>query len=228
MIPWEQLDRAEAPGGVVITLVRHGTDYVIRFDGQELMSSRMHASEDALGARGCDGLKARRGARVLVGGMGLGYTARAALDALGRDARLDIAEIVPAVVRWNRTELSHLAGHPLRDPRVTVLEDDVRDVIAAAHARYDAILLDVDNGPDAFVVGSNEGLYTEAGLRHAARALREGGTYGVWSVADDPRFTSRLRAAGFEVRTEHVRARGARGRFHQLWLARRPSARPVR
>lgn len=224
MIPWEQLDRATTADGVVISLVRHGEDWVIRYNGQELMGSRMHASEDALGARGCDGLKGRRGARVLIGGMGLGYTARAALDALGPDARLDIAELVPAVVRWNRSLVGHLAAHPLADPRVTVIEGDVREVIAAAERRYDAMLLDVDNGPDAFVVNSNEGIYSDAGIRRAARALREGGVFGVWSVADDARFTARLRAAGFTVQTEQVRARGTRGRFHQLWLARRGRA----
>ncbi len=221
MTPWETLDRAEAPDGTALTLVRHGGDFAIRAGGHALMGSRMHASEDALGARGCEGLRARRGARVLIGGLGMGFTLRAALDALAPDARVEVAELVPAVVRWNLTHLAHLAGRPLDDPRARVIEADVADVIAGARGAYDAVLLDVDNGPSAITAASNARLYGAAGLARAARALREGATLAVWSAGEDRGFTARLVAAGFEARTERARARAEGGGWHVLWLAKR-------
>lgn len=221
MIPWEQLDRAEVANGEVLTLWRHGADFAIRVNNRDLMASRMHASEDALGARGSAPYASRRNARVLIGGLGMGFTLRAALDALGRDARVDVAELVPAVVRWNREHLGHLAGKPLDDPRTRVLEADVADVIANARGEYDAVLLDVDNGPAAFTISTNSRLYGPEGVRRMHRALREGGTLALWSLGDDPRFTSRLRSAGFDAKTERVRARERAGGWHVLWLATR-------
>ncbi len=219
MIPWETLDRAVAPDGTSLTLLRHDRDFSIRADGRALMGSRMHASEDALGARGCEGLGPR--ARVLLGGLGMGFSLRATLDALGPESRVDVVELVPAVTRWNREHLGHLAGHPLDDPRATLVEGDVVDVIANAKSRWDAVLLDVDNGPSAFTSRTNARLYDREGVRRIHRALRDGGTFALWSVGDEPRFSAALSQAGFEARTERVRARESGGGVHFLWIARR-------
>lgn len=229
MIPWENLDRAPAPGGAELTLHRRGAEYVIRVGRADLMSSRQHGSEDALATLGCAGLRSQKGARVLIGGLGMGFTVRAALDALGPSAHIDVAELVPAVVRWNRGVLAELAAHPLADPRVHVIEDDVVRVIAARKQHYDAILLDVDNGPDALTAPSNARLYGPAGLSRAHAALRGRGVLGVWSAEDDARFTARLGRAGFSVRVERVLARHAigdlaprkQGKRHVIWMAQR-------
>ena len=229
MIPWENLDRAPAPGGSELTLHRRGSEYVIRVGRADLMSSRQHGSEDALATLCCAGLRSVKGVRVLIGGLGMGFTVRAALDALGPGARVDVAELVPAVVRWNRGVLAPLAGQPLADPRVHVIEDDVVHVIGAQKARYDAILLDVDNGPDALTAPSNARLYGPAGLGRAHAALRDRGLLGVWSAEDDARFTARLGRAGFSVRVERVLARHAigdvaprkQGKRHVIWVAQR-------
>ncbi len=241
MIPWEELERAPVPGGGELTLLRRGDEYAIRAGNQELMNSRMHGSEEALAVRGCAGLVPDRGmpdgsapdrsaqagdARVLVGGLGMGFTVRACLDLLGPAARVEVAELVPAVVRWNRGPLAHLAGRPLEDARVVVLEADIGEVIRAAREVYDAILMDVDNGPAALTSEANARLYGAGGLAAAARALAPGGTYALWSPADDRRFTERLRRAGFEVRTERVPARRGGGARHVLWLARMVPAAP--
>jgi len=223
MIPWETLDRAKAPGGTELSLHRRGEEYVIRVAGQDLMGSRQHGSEESLARLGCAGLTGQRGARVLIGGLGMGFTARAALDVLAPDASLEVAELVPAVITWNRGPLAHLAGAPLEDPRVTVHAGDVVDVIGRARSRYHAILLDVDNGPDALTSPTNARLYGAAGLARALAALAPRGTLGVWSAADDPRFTARLGRAGFGVRVEKVLARHNAqkpgGKRHVLWIA---------
>jgi spermidine synthase len=223
MKPWEQLDKAPVPGGGELVLWRHDKDYVIRLDGAELMGSRAHASEDRLGARGCEHVTGVRGARVLIGGLGLGYTARASLDVLAPDAVLDIAELCPGVVEWNRGVLGPLAGSPLRDPRTRVLQGDVCDVIDAARGTYDAILLDVDNGPSAMTSPGNARLYSEKGVARAARALKKNGVLAVWSASDDARFSSRLRGAGFDPKKEHPRAASSGGRKHTLWIAQKVS-----
>jgi spermidine synthase len=221
MLPWEALDRAQLPDGGMLTLHRRGEEYVIRVDGQDLMGSRMHGSEELLAQKGCAHLTQVRGARVLIGGLGMGFTLRAALDVLPADAVVDVVELVPAVVRWNRGPLAHLAGGPLDDARVRVHEADVAHVLAAPASRYHVVLLDVDNGPAGLTSPSNEGLYGEGGLARAASALERGGLLAVWSAADDPRFTARLRRAGFDPRIERVRARGHAGPRHVLWFAQR-------
>ncbi len=226
MIPWEELERAPVPGGGELTLLRRGDEFSIRAGTQELMNSRTHGSEEALAELGCAGLPRVRDAFVLVGGLGMGFTVRACLDRLGPGARVEVAELVPAVVRWNRGPLAHLAGRPLEDARVRVFEDDVGEVIRAAREVYDAILMDVDNGPAALTSEANARLYGAGGLAAAARALAPGGTYALWSPADDRRFTERLRRAGFEVRTERVPARRGGGARHVLWLARMVPAAP--
>jgi spermidine synthase len=149
--------------------------------------------------------------RVLVGGLGLGYTVRAVLDRVGPEARVIVAEVVPAVVAWSRTHLAHLAGRPLEDARVTVVEEDVGRVLRDAKARFDAILLDVDNGPKALTRPGNQGLYAETGLRMAKAALARGGALAVWSADRDEPFLRRLRKVGFEAESHDVPARGAAG-----------------
>jgi spermidine synthase len=227
MIPWEVLECVPVRGGGEISLHRRGTEYSIRAGGQDLMNSRRHDSEEALAHRGCAQLASVRGARVLVGGLGMGFTVRASLDRLGPTARVDVVDLVPAVVRWNRGPLAHLAGRPLEDARVRVVEADVADVLASSPGTYDAILMDVDNGPRALTASANSRLYTPAGLAAAAQALRPHGTYAVWSPAESPWFTESLRRAGFDVRTEKVPARRGSGGRHVLWIARigRPTPR---
>lgn len=187
--------------------------------GKSLMSSRMHGSEQALAA-----LAFRRidnpNASVLVGGLGMGFTLRAALDLLPPDATVVVAELVPAVVEWNRGVLGPLAGHPLRDPRVRVDISDVADTLESSAGCFDAVLLDVDNGPDAFTAPANARLYNDRGLAAARRALKPGGVLAVWSAWEDRRFEQRLRYAGFVVHVERVRARLKKGGpRHTIFLA---------
>ena len=219
MIPWKKLDTAVEPSGGELVLWNRGHEYAIRIDGQDLMGSGASHSEEVLAERGCAGLERVRRARVLVGGLGMGFTLKAALDALGDDAEVDVAELVPAVVEWNRGPIAHLAGRPLDDPRVRVIQDDVGKILQRARGEYDAILLDVDNGPEALTSASNRGLYGSGGIARSARALRRGGILAVWSVNDDHGFTERLVHGGFRTRTERVSARPGGGKRHTLWIA---------
>ena len=187
--------------------------------GNELMSSRLGRSEEALATLGCRDVPAD--ARVLVGGLGMGFTLRAVLGLLGPRAVVTVAELVPAVVAWARGPLAELFAGSLDDQRVHVVEGDVAPRIRAGRAEYDAILLDVDNGPDGLTRPANDGLYGETGLAMARTALKRGGTLAIWSSAPDPRFTRRLERAGFSVTEEVVRANGDRGARHVIWLARK-------
>ncbi len=207
--------------GSEMTLARRGDEHSIRIGGELLMTSRSHGSEEKLAEHGCAGLATRPGARVLVGGLGMGFTVRAALAALGPDAAVDVVELVSAVVRWNRELIGHLAGRPLLDRRVRVIEADVAGVIAGARDHYDAILLDVDNGPEAFTSRDNRHLYSREGLRRAREALRQDGVLAIWSTFESRAFTARLRAADFETRLVRVPARGHSNAVHALWLGRR-------
>jgi spermidine synthase len=209
--PWELLGRTRTPDDEEMTLTRQGSEYVILASGKPLMSSRMHGSEEALAAFGCREARLRHAPCVLVGGLGMGFTLRATLDLLPPDATVIVAELVPAVVEWNRGPLGPLAAHPLADARVTVAIGDVAAVIAASTARFDAMLLDVDNGPAAFTATHNTRLYDDRGLAAARTALKTGGTLAVWSAWDDRRFEQRLRYAGFAVRVERVRGRLKKG-----------------
>lgn len=221
--PWELIDTAPVPGEEgELRLYRRGEDHVIRLGTAELMSSRRHGSEHAVAQLACKRIAGRRRARVLIGGLGMGYTLRAALDELGDDAQVVQAELVPAVVRWNREVVGHYADHPLADPRVVVREADVVELIRAERGGYDAIVLDVDNGPEGMVVASNDRLYDAAGLAAAHRALRPGGVLAVWSATGDRGFTQRLRDTGFAVEEQPVGVRGERrGVRHMVWLATR-------
>jgi spermidine synthase len=192
-------------------LTRRGNEYIILANGQSLMSSRMHGSEEALAMFGCRLARTLEQPRVLIGGLGMGFTLRATLDVLPRDAEVVVAELVSAVVDWNQGPLGPLAGHPLKDRRVRV---DVRDVAATLRsgpAQFDAILLDVDNGPAAFASAGNSELYNNGGLASARAALKAGGILAVWSAREDRKFEQRLRYAGFKVEVERVRGRLKRG-----------------
>lgn len=203
-------------------LVRRGQEFVLRVGRDELMSSRQHGSEDALADLTCDRLGNRKKARILVGGLGMGFTLAAVLRRVGPDAEVVVAELVPAVVRWNRGELGAVAGFPLQDPRVTAFEGDVAQLIRSERAAWDAILLDVDNGPAAVTQPSNGWLYRSQGLETALGALRPGGILGVWSASPDPAFTGRMKRAGFAATSVEVRSRGAQGgRRHVVWLGTR-------
>lgn len=222
MKPWETLDTAPAPGGGELVLARRGDEYVIRVGGHVLMTSRTHGSEEALAEHGCAPLAGRARPRVLIGGLGMAYTVRAALERLGPRASITVAELVPAVVRWNRGPLAPLADRPLEDSRVTVVEADVFAVLRdAAERPFDAVLLDVDNGPVALTRPENARLYGAGGLALARAAIKPGGLLVVWSAAPDPSFSRRLRDAGFEPQMLEVPARGkSRGTRHVLFLGR--------
>jgi spermidine synthase len=215
--PWVELARAPAPGGGTLILRRRDREHVILVDGELLMSSRQHGSEEALARIGCARLG--RAPRVLVGGLGMGFTLRAALDLLPADGEVTVAELVPAVVDWNRGPLADLAGRPLDDPRARVHVGDVAEVIGAARG-LDAILLDVDNSPHALTRPSNQGLYGEAGLAAAARALRPGGCLAIWSAVQAPEVAGRMRRAGLAPEAHAARAVGRSGGVHTIYVGR--------
>jgi spermidine synthase len=219
MIPREIIDTAAMPdGGDPLRLVRRGEEYSIMLGAVELMNSRLGGSEEALATLACGRIAGRSRPHILIGGLGMGFTLRAALAALRADAELTVAELVPAVVAWARGPMAHIFANSLDDPRVRIVETDVADLIGP-QARYDAILLDVDNGPDGLSRAANDRLYGRAGLASARTALRPGGILAIWSSAPDPAFTRRLRSAGFAVEEVPVRARGDRGPRHTVWLA---------
>ncbi|HEY0086155.1 MAG TPA: hypothetical protein VGB65_09625 [Allosphingosinicella sp.] len=218
------LDTAPLPGGGDLKLFQRGEEYSITLGGNELMNSRKSGSEEALAALGCAGLRARPKARVLIGGLGMGFTLRAALADLARDAEIVVAELVPAVIAWAHGPMALLYGGSLEDKRVRIAEGDVAGFIVGAAGAWDAILLDVDNGPDGLTVQSNDALYAPAGLAAARAALRPGGVLAIWSAAPDAAFTGRLRRAGFAVEEHRARAARGKGGHHVVWTARAPGA----
>ena len=199
------------PDGTDLKLQRRDREYVIFAAGKILMSSRMHGSEEALAAFGCARARSIEAPSVLIGGLGMGFTLRATLDLLPRDATVVIAELQTAVVAWNRGPLGPLADHPLRDRRVRLEERDVLTTLRQARARFDAVLIDVDNGPDAFTTSANTHLYSDAGLASIRSALKPGGVLAVWSAWEDRKFEQRLKYGGFAVTVERVRARLKQG-----------------
>jgi spermidine synthase len=223
MIPRVLIDKGEIPGGGgELRLIQRGEEYSIMLGANELMNSRLSGSEEALAAMACRRLSSRDRAAVLIGGLGMGFTLRAALAELGPAAEIVVAELVPAVVQWARGPMAHLFGGSLDDRRVRIVEADVVDLIADARSAYDAILLDVDNGPDGLTRETNDRLYNMSGLTRARAALRPGGVLAVWSSAPDKAFTQRLGKAGFEVEEVSVRAHVARrGARHVIWIAAR-------
>jgi len=223
MQSWTLVDSARVPGnGGELRLYRRGGEFSIWVDEDELMNSQVHGSEVALAQLACDLVSDRPQPRVLIGGLGMGYTLAAALQSLGPEARVVVAELVPAVVAWNRDHLAALAGSPLADSRVTVREVDVRKVMQADRSGFDAILLDVDNGPEGLTRQENNWLYGVEGLGVAFAALHPGGVLAVWSAGPDPAFTQRLHKVGFMVEEVLVRLRGAgEGERHTIWLGSR-------
>jgi spermidine synthase len=223
MVPWELLDTSPVPGSKAeLRLYKRGEEFSIRLDRCELMNSRVHGSEEALAELACARVADRSRPRVLIGGLGMGFTTAAALRCLRADGQLVVAELVPAVVKWNRGPLADLAGRPLENERVTVREVDVAAILRAEQGAFDAILLDVDNGPEGLTRKGNDWLYSRAGLAAEFAALRPAGVLTVWSASPNPAFTERLGEAGFEVEEIPVRSRGPRkGSRHTIWLAGR-------
>jgi len=223
MIPWSVLDTAPVPGGGgELRLKQRGAEFSIMLDHNELMNSRLSGSEQALATIACEKIRRRKTPRILIGGLGMGFTLRAALVALGPDARIVVAELVPAVVTWARGPMAEVFGASLTDPRVSIREADVGELIRSDAAAFDAILLDVDNGPEGLTRKANDALYDLKGLGGARAALRPGGVLAVWSSGPNPKFTWRLRKAGFEVEEVRARANGSRGGAqHVIWIATR-------
>ena len=224
MSRWELMDTASIPNdGGELRLFKRDNEFAIRIAGSQndLMNSRTHGSEDALGTLACEPWRDKQAAQILIGGLGMGFTLAAALLSLPVDAEVVVAELVPGVVRWNHDLLGGCAGHPLTDERVRVKTADVRELINHASATYDAILLDVDNGPEGLTHPENDNLYSLQGLQAAYNALRGSGVLAVWSASPAPRFSSRLRKVGFSVDERRVRAHRGKGSRHVIWLATR-------
>ena len=218
----ELLGETRTPDGALLALTRRGDELIILADGKPLMSSRMHGSEEALATLACARARTLDEPSVLVGGLGMGFTLRATLDLLPPDATVVVAELVPAVVEWNRGPLGPLAKHPLKDTRVRVEVGDVAAVLRSSRERFDAVLLDVDNGPAAFTSSGNDALYDDRGLAAARAALKSGGVLAVWSAWEDRKFEQRLRYAGFTVEVKRVRARLKKGGpRHTIFLGHR-------
>ncbi|PLP59956.1 hypothetical protein CYK37_07180 [Mesorhizobium loti] len=223
MIPWEQLDAARTPDGKQeLRLKRRGTEFSIMLGANELMNSRLSGSEEALARLSLEKLGKRDGVHVLIGGLGMGFTLRAALAELGGDTKVTVAELVPAVIAWARGPIATIFNGCLDDPRVTVRQGDVVRLIDAAGHDFDIILLDVDNGPEGLTQDSNDTLYSFAGLKAARDALKPGGVLAVWSSGPDRGFTRRLQQCGFAAEAVSVRAHGKRGAKHTIWLAVNP------
>jgi spermidine synthase len=224
MIPWLQLDTARVPGAdVQLRLMQRGAEFSMRLGQNELMSSRLSGSEEALATLACRRIEAVKRPHLLIGGLGMGFTLRAALAVLGSDARIMVAELVPAVIAWARGPMADIFGDSLDDPRASIREADVVDVIRSHDSAFDAILLDVDNGPEGLIRKANDALYDLKGLKAIRRALRPGGVLAVWSSGPNPPFSKRLRAAGFDVNEVAVRATTKRsGSRHVIWFATKP------
>ena len=216
----ERLAEARTPDGTLLVLLRHDGEYLIRADGAELMSTRHHRSEDMLAELGCAPLRAREDAHVLIGGLGFGFTLRAALRILPASAQVVVAELVRAVIDWNRNDEYPLAAPSLRDTRVELRHADVAQVLRESAGRFDAIMLDVDNGPDPMTTSGNGALYGDAGIRMTAAALRPGGCLVYWSAQDDRKFERALRRASLDVEVTRVWSHGTSGALHTLFVAR--------
>ena len=220
MKPTETLARETTPEGDEFVLSRRDGAYSLSVGGQELMTSRVHGSEEALARLACAAIAEKKTPRVLVGGLGFGYTLRAALDHLPRGAAVVVCEVFASLLGWNRGLLAHLAGRPLEDRRVTAVRADVQTLLDGRQ-RFDAVLLDVDNGPQGFTLRSNDSLYTAEGLAHLSRSLTARGVLAVWSSSSSPEFQRRLRKAGFETWTESVPTRQGGKRRDTIFLGRR-------
>jgi spermidine synthase len=230
VLPWKLIDTTDVPDGTVpLRLMQRGQEFTIKLGQNELMSSRLFGSEEALATLTCFRLADMKAPKLLIGGYGMGFTLRAALKVLGPQAKITVVELVPAIVAWARGPMVELTGDSLQDPRVTIVEGDVVTAIKAARASYDAILLDVDNGPEGLTRKSNNALYDLSGLHASLAALRPGGVLAVWSSFPHPSFTALLRKAGFKTEEIPIRAAGPRGGArHVIWLATKPHAAAVK
>lgn len=221
------IDTAEIPGGGALCLFEYGDDFVIKIqggNGNQLMNTRMHGSEDALAEIPCKRIAARQEARVLIGGLGMGFTLAAALKSLGGDAQVQVAELVPGVIEWNRGALGAKAGMPIDDARTQIRNEDVADILKREPQGFDAIMLDVDNGPEGLTQKQNSWLYSAEGLKACARALRPKGVLAVWSASADRAFSQKLGKAGFKAEEVQVFAHGNRGTRHTIWIAEKTTA----
>ncbi|WP_230280414.1 spermidine synthase [Croceicoccus sp. Ery15] len=226
MLARELLGTAQVPGGEELRLYSHGRDFMIVLDRNELMSTRMRGSEEALAVMSLERLAHVAAPHLLIGGYGMGFTLRAALKQAPPKAKITVAELVPEIIEWARGPMAEVADGCLDDPRVTVRMGDVADAIAERPGRYDAILLDVDNGPDGLVCEENDRIYSNAGLAAAHRALTPEGVLAIWSAAPDPRFTKQLQRARFHVEPVEVSARydakgKGKGPKHTIWFCSR-------
>jgi spermidine synthase len=223
VLPWKLLDTADVPGGgVQLRLMQRGDEFTIKLGQNELMSSRLFGSEEALATLTCFRLKDIPAPKLLIGGLGMGFTLRAALKVLGPQAQVTVVELVPAIIAWARGPMAEMSGDCLTDPRVEIREADVVQAIASGRD-YDAILLDVDNGPEGLTRKSNDALYDLKGLQSAWNGLRPGGILAVWSSFPNDKFTRKLKKAGFMAEDIKVRATGSRGGArHTIWLGTRP------
>ena len=222
MKPQELLATAEVPGQRgALELYRHDQAFIMRVRGTELMTSRVHGSEEILAELALAQISNQESPRVLVGGLGMGFTLAAVLGIVGKGAKVHVVELVPEVLEWNQKWIGAINDHPEADPRVSVEIADVVGYIRSVHGTYDTILLDVDNGPEGLTRSENDGLYDEAGLKAARAALRPGGVLAIWSSTDHPTFATRLRRVGFKVTEEHCRARRTKGPRRTIWLAER-------
>lgn len=219
MKPYERLGEARTPNGTVIALYRHDGAYLIRADGVELMSTRRHLSEDRLAEVACAPIRERERARVLIGGLGLGFTLRAALRELGDDAEVVVAELLPEVIAWNANPGYGISAEAMSDPRVRVVQEDVVAVLRSNAAGFDAIMLDTDNGPDGMLMSENAPLYSGLGIEQTVAALRPGGVIAYWSVGDDRRFAGALQHAKLRVETLRGRAHDTTGPMHTIYVA---------
>ena len=225
MIPWVHLGSTTMPGGGgELRLMRRGAEYSIMSGSTELMNSRASGSEQALATLSCERIGGRPAPRLLIGGLGMGFTLRAALESLGPDAKVTVAELAPGVIAWARGPMAEVFADCLDDPRVELMEADVGALIRSGRGSYDAILLDVDNGPEGLSHQGNDRLYDMEGLRAARTALRPGGVLAVWSSAPSEAFTRRLGRAGYAVETVRVRANGARGARYIVWIGTAPGS----
>lgn len=218
VLPWKKIDSATVARDEM-TLWQRGEEFSIRIGTTELMNSRMHHSEELLSELALAGIASRSGAAVLIGGLGIGYTLAAALRVVRGDARVTVAELVPSVVRWNREVIGHLAGQPLRDPRVAIFEGDVAAAIRRAREDFDAILLDVDNGPAALTTPTNDAIYSDRGVESIRGALRQEGVLAMWSEASSPRFVARLERHGFRVQERRVHGSRSGGSRYVITIA---------
>ena len=221
MIPWVKIDTARIPGSDEdLRLMRRGAEFSIMLGTNELMNSRLSGSEEALATLSCRRIEGVKRPHILIGGLGMGFTLRAALKVMGADARIVVAELVPAVIAWARGPMAELFGNSLADPRAEIREADVADVIASSRSVFDAVLLDVDNGPEGLIRKANDALYDAKGLHAIRNALRPGGVLAVWSSGPNVTFTKRLRSADFDVNEVGVRATTKRsGAHHVIWFA---------